>query len=543
MFGQRLSSWWSALRRHPMSSLVGAGAIAITLYALAYPLFVTRYPPLTDFPFHADQTSILRHYWDPSFHFQEQFTLHPIEVPYISMYALGAVFALFFSIGTASKLMALVMLGLLPAGLAVLFWGMKKSPLWGLLGVIFAWSNLTYWGFLNYVGAIGLYAMTIGLALRALDEPSRKRTVALAVSITAVYFTHIFRLPFTLLSVAGTALVMYPATRRIRPVVGPLIWGCGLLGLYLLVAPDDNTAKKLELSFHQERIQEAQQHLWQNFVGDAAQVESLRVDGALSAVVVAFVVACVMFWWQGRLKGKTSSERWWGFGVTLLPLLFAGGYLLTYLMLPMRIGMWWYVYPREITACGFILLGVLPDMPRQWSYRLAFVAGLGLFVGRLGFFVAQEFHGFDRSTQDFQRVAQHIPKAPRLLYLVFDHSGSSRRNTPYIHLPAWIQAEKGGWLSFHMAVFNNSPVRYRKDTDPTSHDGRGVIPPPVPDRWEWTPQRFRLQTHGQFFDWFLIRQRHDPSRLFASDPSVRLVAHDGTWWLFQREKTNRGSHH
>lgn len=517
-------------------SLVALCALAVTLYAVCYPLVVTRYLPLTDFPFHAAQTSILRHYYDPSFHFHEQYTLHPIEVPYISMYVLGAVFALLLPITTASKLMAALMLGLLPAGLAVLFWGMKKTPLWGLLGVLFVWSNLTYWGFLNYQGAIGLYAMSIGLALRALDKPSRKRSIALALCITAVYLTHVFRLPFTLLSVAGTALVMYPATKRIRPVLGPLLWGSALLGLYALVRPKDDTVGKLDFNLHRERLSEVQQHLWTDYVGLAAKEEAARVDGVLAAAVVALIVAAVLFWWQGRLKHRSAEERWWGFGVTLLPLLFAGGYLLSYLMLPMRIGVWWYVYPRELTACGFILLGVIPDMPRQWWYRLAFVVGLGLFVGRFGLFVAEQFHAFDRSTEDFQHVVEHIPEAPRLLYLVFDHSGSSKRNTPYIHLPAWVQAEKGGWLSFHMVGFNHSPIRYRTDTDPAEYDGRGVIPPAVPDRWEWTPQRFRLQTHGPFFDWFLVRQRSDPARLFASDPSLRLVAHEGTWWLFQREK-------
>ncbi|MEZ4233883.1 MAG: hypothetical protein R3B89_32210 [Polyangiaceae bacterium] len=536
MPGKRLSRWWRYVCEHPMTSLVGAGALALALYVLAYPLVVTRYPPLTDLPFHAAQTSILRHYWDPSYHFHEQYTLHPIEVPYISMYLIGALCSLVLPITSATKIMALVMLGLLPAGLAVLFWGMRKSPLWGLTGLVFVWSNLSYWGFLNYVGAIGLYAMSIGLALRALDVPSRKRSIALGVCITAVFFTHIYRVPFTLLSVAGTAVVMYPATRRIRPVVGPLAWGSALLGLYAIVRPKDDTIGKLDFSLHTERLKEAQQHLWKNYAGSAGVSEAARVDAVWSAIIVALVVACVMFWWQGRLSGRSARERWWGFGVTFLPLLFAAGYLITFLTLPMRIGAWWYVYPREITSCLFILLGVLPDMPRQWPYRLAFVAGLGLFTTRYGLFVAQEFHDFDEATRDFQQVAQRIPQAPRLLYLVFDHSGSSKRNTPFIHLPAWIQAEKGGWLSFHMVAFGASPIRYRTDTDSSLYDGRGVIPPSVPDRWEWTPQRFRLQQHGAFFDWFLVRQRHDPSRLFAADPHIRLVSHDGTWWLFQREK-------
>jgi len=90
--------------------LVTIAALGLTAYVVFYPLWVGRYPPLTDLPFHAAQTSILRHYWDPTFHFHEQYTLHPVEVPYISMYAVGAVFALVMPIVSATKLMAALML-------------------------------------------------------------------------------------------------------------------------------------------------------------------------------------------------------------------------------------------------------------------------------------------------------------------------------------------------------------------------------------------------------------------------------------------------
>ncbi len=522
---------WQAItrraKRHPPAQqLVAALALAVTAYVVFYPLWVGRYPPLTDLPFHAAQTSILRHYWDPAFHFHEQFTLHPVEVPYISMYAVGAMFALVLPITSATKLMAALMLLLLPAGLAVFFWGMKKSPLWGLLGLGLVWGNLTHWGFLNYVGAIGLYAMTLGLTLRALDAPSRKRSVALGLCIAAVFFTHIYRLPFTLLSVVGTAVLMYPATRRFKPVVAPVVAGGLLLFAWSRVRPKDDSVAALSLSFHKERLDEVQQHLFKAYTGAAGKLEAAEVDSMLSAAIVAMIVALVLFVWQGRLRNRSAREVWWGLGVTLLPLSLGAAYLATYLVLPMRIGMWWYVYPREITTACFILLGLAPDMPREWWYRAAFVVGLGLFAGRFGLFTAQQFHEFDETTHDFDAIAARIPAAPKLMYLVVDHSGTSTRNTPYIHLPAWIQATHGGWLSFHFVGFNHSPIRYRKNSD--------AVPPPVPDRWEWTPQRFKVLQHGAWFDTFLIRAVRDPGRQLAPDPSIEFVAHQGRWWLYRR---------
>ena len=110
-------------------------ALVAAIYAIAAPFAAARYPAMTDLPFHAAQTSTLRHWLDPSFHQQDQFEIHPLAVPYLSMYAIGAALMTIFPMIVAVKIAAAVMLALLPAGLAVLFHGMKKSPLLGLLGL------------------------------------------------------------------------------------------------------------------------------------------------------------------------------------------------------------------------------------------------------------------------------------------------------------------------------------------------------------------------------------------------------------------------
>lgn len=515
-----------SLRREPLQVLALIVALAGVGYTVVYPFLVVTYPPMTDVPFHAAQTSVLRHYWDPSFHFQEQFSLHPLEVPYISMYGLGALFALVLPITWATKLMGIVMLLMLPAGLAVLFSGMKKSPLLGVLGLGVVWCGLTHWGFLNYVGAIGLYAMALGFTLKVLDAPTRKRQLWLTLALLGVFFTHIFRVPFVLLSVLGAVVVMYPATRRVRPVIVPLLIAGVVFGLWLLVRPEDPTAKPLELTVHAARLKEIDQHLFNAFVGHAGKQEQLLADRMYGAFIVTFVVTTVLFFWQGRHRKRSGRELWWGVGVTLLPLLFGAGFLLAYLVLPMRIGVWWYVYPREITPAVFVALAVVPDLPKQGWYRLPAVAAFVLLTGQMGFHVAKQWYAFEKVTADFRAIAPEVPAAPRLMYLVFDHGGSTKRATPFIHLPAWIQAEKGGWLSFHFASWGASPIRYREGAD---------NPPPTPDRWEWTPHRFRAEKHGHWFDTFLIRHRRNPDYLFRADPAVKQVAHQGTWYLYRRE--------
>src|SRR5262249_11665756 len=143
--------------------------------------------------------------------------------PYMSLYALIAVGMLVFPMMVAVRIAVVIHLLLVPAGLAVLFHGAKKSPLLGLLGLPLCWGNLTHWGFVNYVGACGLFALAVGLSLLLVDRPTWGRQVALILTLVAVYFTHIFRFPFAIAAVAGTGVVMYPATRRVRPLILPLI--------------------------------------------------------------------------------------------------------------------------------------------------------------------------------------------------------------------------------------------------------------------------------------------------------------------------------
>lgn len=520
-----LTAWVAQVRARPLEALPALVAVLAVGYTLGYPFLVATYPPITDLPFHASQTSILRHYFDPDWHFKEQFTLHPIEVPYVSMYAIGVFFATFMPITWATKAMAFVMLLMLPVGLAVLMHGMKKSPLLGLLGLGLAWGNLTHWGFLNFMGAIGLFAMAVGFTLLLVQNPTRMRGVALSLTLLAIFFTHIYRFPFAILSVIGAAVLVYPATRRIRPILLPLAPPLVVFGLWRTVRQDD-LAAEMELTYAPSRLEEIEQHLFNVFVSQAGAEEAEITSRLYGGFIVLLVVCTTMFFWQKRHTRRSGGELWWGIAVTLLPLILAGGYLLAYLILPIRIGLWWYVYPREITTAVFIALAVIPDLPKQWWLKLPAVVAMGALTGELGFFVARQWHAFNETTRDFEAVKEHISRAPKLLYLVFDHSGSSKRTTPYIHLPAWVQAENGGWLSFHFIGWNHSPIRYRKD-DPN-------VPPPTSDRWEWSPHRFRMDRHGAWFDEFLIRRSSSPAHLFKSDPNVQLVAHQGKWWLFRR---------
>lgn len=507
-------------------ALTLAVAALAALTVLVYPFTVARYPAITDLPFHAAQVSIFRHYADPAFHFAEQFELHPFDVPYLTMYALGALAAFAVPIHVAAKVMAVGMLALLPVGLGLLFHGMKKSPLWGLLGLCFAYTDLTHWGFLSFAGALGLYAASIGLTLRLLDAPSSRRQLALGAALLLLFFTHVYRFPYALLAIGVTALVMYPATRQVRPLFAPLGAALGLFAVWFSLRPP-TLSGGVPIAFDTSRAARLGDFVFGNYVG-ASGAEEKKLAGALLATVAAALVLALVY--RDRERAADARERRFRQGVTLLPLLLAGGHLLAYFTLPARVGEWWYVFPRELPAAWFILLGALPDLPKRRSVQLGIVALIGLGSGRMALFVAERWRAFDRETADFREIAANLPPAPKLAYLVIDHGlpgkAGEKRHSALVHLPAWIQAERGGWLSFHFAGWRIFPIWYRT--------GAADTPPQVPRDWEWNPSWFRVNEQGRFFDWFLVRLADDPAPIFASDPGVQLVERRGSWWLYRR---------
>jgi len=517
----------AAARRSPLDTALALAVLGAAAYVLVAPFAACRYPPITDLPFHGAQTSGLLHYADPAWHFGEQFRLQPLAVPYLSMYAIGALFMLVLPPVTATKAAAVVMLALLPAGLAVLFHGMKRSPLLGVLGLGVVWCNLSHWGFLNFMGALGLFAMAVGLTLMLVERPTPGRQLALALTLVALFFSHIFRFPFALCGVVGAAVVAYPATRRFRPVILPLLPAVALFVGWTQARTATQKANLGPIAVHWERLQEIPDLLFEGFNDPAEQAAAATAGRVLLLALGVTVIGRLLA--DEQRPAASRQKTLFAAGAALAPVACALVFLGGFLILPMEIGLWWYVYPREATAALFLALGAFPDLPTARWLRAPIVLGLAAAAVAMAAVVVDNYRRFDPATEDFHRITRHIPQAPKLLYLIFDHRGSTRTTTPFIHLPAWVQAERGGWLSFHFSVWNSSPLGYRDPREPGA-----VVPPPVPLRWEWTPQKFHVKQHGAFFDWFLVRHPSSPDHLFRADPTIERVQHAGTWWLYRR---------
>ncbi len=510
-------------RRRPAEALALAVCLAVGGYVIVGPMLAARYPMMQDLPFHAANASILLHYLDPSYHFREQFVLQPFAVPYVTFYLLAALCMLVVDAVAAVKVASVVMLALLPLGLAVLCHGMRKSPLLGLSGLGLAWCGLSSWGFMNFLGALGLFATSVGLALRIVDRPRAATRLWLGVVLLLLFFTHPFRFPFAICAVVGVGVVMFPATRRLRPLILPVVAPLVVFAAWWSVRPP-SLVGDMALSLDTSRFAQIEPLVFGTLFSPEEHVLVERGVRWLGVLAAALLLASIPRLW------RHSRRRWrWIAGSHLVVACCAGAFLLMYLTLPLSIGEWWYVYPREATAACYAALGLMPDLPRRGFAKLLWTALVAWPLLSLGALQIEAHRQWDALTDDFQRIQREVPAAPKLLYLIYQRGDSPSRRDPVLHLPAYIQADRGGWLSFHFAVWGASPIVYRSPRDPDA-----VVPPPVPRRWEWTPEKFDVHTHAPFFDWFLIRSRRDPASRLAGDPSIVLHAHIGSWWLFRR---------
>jgi len=511
------------ITEHPVDSLLALIAVLVTAWALLAPFLVVKYPPLNDLPMNASITSIFRHWFDPAWHFREQFQPQFLQMPTLTNYVVGAFLALFLPISWAVKISSLLLIALLPLGLAVYLHGMKKDPLGGVAAAGFAWASLVQWGFISYVGGLGLMLLGLGVTLMVLDRPTRGRALALGATALLLLVTHISHFPFFCLAIGLTTLCMWPATRRLSPVVLPVVPAGTLFVVWWFLRPADLRAP-VETGWHFERLAKIDHFVFEFGVPESGTI-AIHM-GVILAVVSLYSLAVNVLtaWRRGLRRPQISLQQGcaWAGGL-LVSLSFA----VLYFWLPEKIGVWWFVAPRHMSAALLCALVLLPNLPANPWLRAPALGGLLVAIVLPMRAVTARFAAFEAGTQDFQQIIAQLPRAPKLGYMIWDNKDFSSHVRPLLHLPAWVQAEKGGWLSFHFATWNAAPFGFRRD-DPKD------VAPDTPARFEWTPDKFDVQTRGKYFNWFLVHSHESKEATFAVDPTLHLVDHRGDWWLYER---------
>ena len=375
----------------PATLIAALAAVALCAYVVLLPLTVADTPMLTDLPFHTATAAGMLHYFDPAWHFQEQFELRPFSVPYVSFYGLMAILMTVFSPLVATRVAIALLFALLPIGFATLAW---------------------------------------------------------AASL-------------------GAGLFMWPDKEKLRPLVWPLAISLALFGIWLLIRPS-SLGLNMRLVWPQwGRFGEFELQVWDALKGDHDRTlyhRALMILGAAAGGLTARAI----------VRRIRNAHETWDFAVRS-HLLVAGCLLVVlfiYLTFPLWIGGWFFVYPRAGTTAIFLLFALVPDLPRHGLAQLGFVAIIAISMVPITRDVAEAHVEFAESLDGMWTLSDELPQAPKLAYLIFDHSGSKNHVSPYVHVPAYLQAIHGGWLSWHFAILGGAPLAYR------DREEEGAVVPP-----------------------------------------------------------------
>jgi len=472
------------------------GAFALCSVVALCVLWVPKYLPLADLPQHAAQISIWKHFDDPAFGFREVFELKYFT-PYLLGYGLARVFAEFFSVLVAMKLvLTLTVLGL-PLSLWRLLEVAGGDRWWALAGFPLAFGYSFLWGFFSYVVALPLGVLYLAYVMQYAAAPSMKRGVVLASFTVLLFGAHL--IVFSLCGLSAASLIAFSTKglRRAMLRLTPLAVGA-LIALGWMTRYEKGRANIPNvLGYGFERVKVAPALL----LGYPHDTPGLLVGLLL---ILLFVISGV--------KLASRRERW-------VPLAI---WAAAYFGVPKDYNNVAFLYTRLATLLvPFAIVATELGTPRVRP-RIVHLALTSIAVGWMAL-VLTGFIGFDRDARQFDVVMKQMLPNKRVRSLVFERGGEyTPGGFPFLHFPAWYQVEKGGTDSYSFAYTLLSVAVFR-DKNKT-----------VLASIDWRPWELDMATEQDDYDYFVVRSAMEigPALFKGAKRPVYLLAHEGWWWVY-----------
>jgi len=475
-------------------------AFCVCALAALLPIWTVKYLPMTDLPQHAAQIFMWSHINDPGLRLRDTYELNWFT-PYLLGYATVGVLGWLMPLFVALKVVITLSVLGTPAALRHLLRTADANQWWSLLGFPAAFGFSFYWGFLNYLVAIPLGLLFLALVVRHGRSPSKRTSTLVATSALLLLVAHVLVLGICGLAACCIVIANTSSRRermlRLLPLAAPVL----LVGAWSVTT----------------RARESQVSV--PTVWNVGLFRIFELPALIFAVpdrqqaVAAFGLAVGLAVIAG---GRVARQRWrW------LPLVAT---LVVFLLAPHRGFGTYFLYQRF--AVWVLLFGVLAiDADGKGLLRQKlFHVSLALLVVVWLMALAVRHQAVDVDARQFDGLLTKMEPNKRVLSLSFLRENERVIGAPFLHFPAWYQAEKGGVLGFSFAVFFPEIVRYRPGHAPrmTMH-------------LEWEPQLFQWARDGDY-DYFVVHAATDLGRvLFArANAPVTLELQAGRWWLYRK---------
>jgi hypothetical protein len=503
------------------------------------PLFVTRFLPGLDLPFHlaiADALGKMGVSGAPAHTFYERVGL----TPYSAYYALVRVFGLALPLRIAHKLVLALIVAALPLALHRLLTATNRSPLPALLAFPLAYAMPLHYGFVSYMLALPLLLLVIAEAFAV--ARGRARGGWLACAAVALSLTHLLAFAFAAAAVVVVSLCAgRPWRTRVRApllILPALVLSIGWARTstyrgrdvswleVLRAAGAARAAEWQRLSPARdalERLRLLPEHLLRGFTD--------RVDVTASWLVLGLLVAYAAVGWFGRARSRDRTlatvDR-----ASICVLLAAA---LCYWLVPHHLPQLELMsfYPRFSVVLVALLPLVIPRGPLRVPARVraAMLVASLLVCGWYGVELARHYRMYAGEVADFAAVLDQIPPGGRLLGLVFDrYSRVMRIESALVGLPAYYPVERRSRASF-------VPLRYCGMRHIPCRPRPGAPALLAPDAW--FPQQLAATPRlvVEQYDYVLARGQAAAMRVLATvAPQLTVLAERGDWVAFRTQR-------
>ncbi len=465
---------------------------------VAIPFLAVTVPPITDLPQQTAQVRLLLEAGgDGPYRVQ---WWHPNKLGYLP---------LLLSWRLAPPLAA-GRLGVLLIGLswvAALHWLARASgrpPAAAALAAVFFFNHLTYWGLLNFLVGLPVFAVWFVLLERRRDlEPGGWRGgLRLSATAALLYWSHVLWLA------AGLGWLVLSTLVRRRPLsalIRPLAWTSPALGLALAWYPHLGRSGFVSDTFWGRsplgRLH-PQWHLNSAFGGLEGGAEP-----ALALAVLGWLVLGLI---QARGRGIHRG-------------LLAAGAMFTAaaLCLPGVIQNTIFFASRWLPIGAVLIVLACPQPRLRPALKMAVPY---VVLACLAAATTAAWIGFDRQELDgLHESLAAVPPGERLLGLDFVRTSERIKGFPYYHLYAYAQVMHGGELAHSFANLGSSLVVFRD------------LPREFPwtEALDWRARRVR-RSDVDHFGHLLIFGPPDAHAPFLADERLTPVTADRPWRLYRR---------
>jgi hypothetical protein len=504
----------------------GQLALLLAMALAVVPLWTSSLLPMMDLPQHLATVRILHSYGDPAYAVDKYHLLDFSSTQYLSWY---------FSVHWLSYLMPLeaanrLVLSLYAAGLPLAMWHLLRvlgrDPGMAVLAAPIAYNTFFFMGFANYVTAIPLLVWALAWLVQALQEqrPTWSRIAGLAAVTLVLFYSH------------AQAFVLYVGLAGLAVLVGakglhPRYWW--RQSLHLLpsaLAMAIWMSRSLILAGAEEW---KQGHGGRNVTDTQVRFDPLmdrltaipgqfldgyRGDGdeRVALLWLAIVLAAALL---GRQEKPWPSNR-----LHKLPAVWLVALLAVYVLSPISYKWIWPISWRIVPLLGLFALAV-PHWQRLPLRSLTLLLPGVALMAWASLWHVQQGRAFALEVGPIRQIVAKAEPGKKLMSLVYGPGSGVLNHAPLIHIGQYYVVDRGGMASFSFANFPQSPVVY-----PTVGG-----PPLLPPRFEWTPERFTWQEHGQWYNYVLVRG--GPAQPLGRDmDKVELVATEGPYRLYRNKQ-------